>query len=72
MPVEKRQRSFLCPQIGRPFLDRRRVELLAEIRALRDLADVGEARELADDLLLVYIDDIEVTEAYYSLVGWRT
>lgn len=43
------------------------------LRALRDLAandDLGEAHIDADDALLIYINDPEITAAYVAISKW--
>lgn len=47
-----------------------RDELLAKLRALAGARDAEIAHSDADDLLLEFIDDAEVTAAYVAIPKW--
>lgn len=45
-------------------------ELLEELKKLENSGDPEEAHARADDLLLVYIDNKKVTEAFENVPRW--
>lgn len=47
-----------------------KAELLASLRALHGDRDTEAAHSLADDLLVEYIDDPEITEAFKAVEKW--
>lgn len=47
-----------------------REELLRELRALEDEPDEERAHVKADELLLKYIDDEEISEAFDEINKW--
>jgi len=47
-----------------------KAKLLRELKKLADIPDKEITHERADNLLLEYIDDKEITEAYEKLERW--
>lgn len=58
--------------MDKPTSDERltRERLLAELRALQESGDPERAHAEADDLLLRFIDDPEVAEAFDAVPKW--
>lgn len=50
--------------------ERRRHDLLTQLRALQGIQDAEYAHTEADELLLSYIDDPEVTAAFEATPRW--
>ncbi len=47
-----------------------RDELLQKLKDLEEAHDVESAHVEADSLLLVYIDDAEISEAFHDIPKW--